>query len=155
MNCKNCNTETELDNCPNCGQSLQPVIIDKLAWIELKNKSILSTKSYGKDKYYIPGGKREHGETDEQALMREINEELSVAIDSNTIRYIGTFEAQAHGHSEGIIVKMTCYSAKYSGELKASSEIEEMKWLSYSDKDKTSEVDKIIFDYLHTNNLLD
>ncbi|AZA80751.1 DNA mismatch repair protein MutT [Chryseobacterium lactis] len=155
MNCKNCNIETELDECPNCGQSVKPVVIDKLAWIELKNKSILSTKSYGKDKYYIPGGKREAGENDEQALMREINEELNVEIDRSTIEYIGTFEAQAHGHAEGIIVKMTCYAAKYSGELKASSEIEEMKWLSYSDKDKTSEVDKIIFYYLHNNNLLD
>ena len=35
--------------------------IDKLAWIELQNKSILSTKSFGKDKFYIPGGKREKG----------------------------------------------------------------------------------------------
>ncbi len=68
-------------------------IIDKLAWIELKNKSILSTKSYGKDKYYIPGGKRESGETDEQALIREISEELSVTIDPKTLHYIGTFEA--------------------------------------------------------------
>jgi hypothetical protein len=34
-------------------------VIDKLAWIELQNQSILSTKSYGKDKFYIPGGKRE------------------------------------------------------------------------------------------------
>jgi len=39
--------------------------IDKLAWIELQNKSILFTKSYGKDKFYIPGGKREN---DEQML---------------------------------------------------------------------------------------
>lgn len=130
-------------------------IIDKLAWIELKDKSILSTKSYGKDKYYIPGGKRETGETDEQALVREIWEELNVTIDSKTLHYIGTFEAQAHGHADGIIVKMTCYSGEYSGELKASSEIEEMKWLNYSDKDRVSEVDKIIFDSLHQNNLLD
>ncbi|AZA78016.1 NUDIX domain-containing protein [Chryseobacterium sp. G0186] len=130
-------------------------IIDKLAWIELKDKSILSTKSYGKDKYYIPGGKREPGETDEQALAREIWEELNVSIDSKTLHYMGTFEAQAHGHSEGIIVKMTCYSGEYSGELKASSEIEEMKWLTYSDRDKISEVDKIIFDSLHHSNLLD
>lgn len=130
-------------------------IIDKLAWIELKDKSILSTKSYGKEKYYIPGGKRETGETDEQALVREIWEELNVTIDSKTLHYIGTFEAQAHGHKDGIIVKMTCYSGEYSGELKASSEIEEMKWLNYSDKDKISEVDKIIFDSLHQNNLLD
>ncbi len=49
-------------------------IIDKLAWIEIKDKSILSTKSFGKDKYYIPCGKRKTGETDEQAIVREINE---------------------------------------------------------------------------------
>jgi 8-oxo-dGTP pyrophosphatase MutT (NUDIX family) len=134
---------------------MQIKIIDKIAWIELKDKSILSTKSYGKDKYYIPGGKRETGETDEQALVREINEELSIVISSETINYIGTFEAQAHGHSEGILVKMTCYSVKYTGVLKANSEIEEIKWLKYSDKDKISEVDKLIFDSLKENNLLD
>ena len=130
-------------------------IIDKLAWIELKNNTILSTKSYGKDKYYIPGGKRETGETDEQALLREINEELSVTLDSRTLRYLGTFEAQAHGHAEGIIVRMTCYTAAYTGELEVSAEIEEMKWLHHSDKDKISEVDQLIFDHLKENGLLD
>jgi len=130
-------------------------IIDKLAWIELKDKTILSTKSYGKDKYYIPGGKREAGETDEQALVREISEELNVDIDVKTLNYMGTFEAQAHGHAEGIIVKMTCYSGKYIGELKASAEIEEIKWLNYADKDQTSEVDKLIFEDLRQKNLLD
>ncbi|MDJ1505473.1 hypothetical protein [Xanthocytophaga agilis] len=45
--------------------------IDKLAWIELKNKSILSTRTSGKDKYYIPGGKRELGETDVQAFAEK------------------------------------------------------------------------------------
>ncbi|MGV0754338.1 NUDIX hydrolase [Empedobacter brevis] len=130
-------------------------IIDKLAWIELKNNTILSTKSYSKDKYYIPGGKRETGETDEQALLREINEELSVTLDSQTLRYLGTFEAQAHGHAEGIIVRMTCYTAAYTGELEVSAEIEEMKWLNHSDKDKISEVDQLIFDHLKENGLLD
>lgn len=130
-------------------------IIDKLAWIELKNNTILSTKSYGKDKYYIPGGKRETGETDEQALLREINEELSVTLNSQTLRYLGTFEAQAHGHAEGIIVRMTCYTATYTGELEVSAEIEEMKWLNHSDKDKISEVDQLIFDHLKENGLLD
>ena len=129
--------------------------IDKLAWIEIKNRSILSTKSYGKDKYYIPGGKRKIGETDYQALYREIQEELNVNIDQSTIRLIGIFEAQAHGHSEGEFVKMTCYTGNYSGQLKASSEIEEVTWLKYVDKDKISEVDKLIFDYLKKNDLLD
>lgn len=130
-------------------------VIDKLAWIEVKDKSILSTKSYGKDKYYIPGGKRENGETDEQALCREIKEELSINIKSDTIKFVGIFEAQAHGHAAGTIVKMTCYTGDFTGQLKADAEIEEIKWLKYSDKDKISEVDKLIFDYLKEKELLD
>lgn len=129
--------------------------IDKLAWIELQNKSILSTKSYGKDKYYIPGGKREIGETDHQALAREIQEELTIHIDTNKLTYFGVFEAQAHGHPAGVLVKMTCYSGAYSGELQASSEIEEIRWLKYADKDKISEVDQLIFDALKQQDLLD
>lgn len=129
--------------------------IDKLAWIELQNKSILSTKSFGKNKYYIPGGKRENDETDAQALVREIQEELTVHLDPNSLQYMGVFEAQAHGHPAGILVKMTCYSGSYSGELQASSEIEEIRWLKYADKDKISEVDQLIFDELKQQDLLD
>ena len=47
-----------------------PAIIDKLAWIYIQDKRILSTRSKGKDTYYIPGGKREAGETDHEALLR-------------------------------------------------------------------------------------
>lgn len=128
--------------------------IDKLAWIEIKDKAILMTKSYGKDVFYIPGGKREIGETDEQALLREIYEELNVSIDAKTLNFIGVFEAQAHGHPEGTTVKMTCYSGKYSGQLRVSSEIEEISWYQYSDKEKVAWVDKLIFDHLHQNGLL-
>jgi 8-oxo-dGTP diphosphatase len=50
-------------------------IIDKIAWIELKDKAILSTKSYGKERCYIPGGKRDADETDEQTLFDSIRTE--------------------------------------------------------------------------------
>jgi aspartate/glutamate racemase len=68
---------------------------------------------------------------------------------------MGVFEAQAHGHPAGILVKMTCYSGSYSGALQASSEIEEIRWLKYADKDKISEVDQLIFDELKQQDLLD
>ena len=128
--------------------------IDKKAWIYLKDKKILSTLSKGKDVYYIPGGKREENETDEETLIRECKEELTIDIKADTIKYYGTFEAQAHGKAEGIIVKMTCYMADFEGELEPSSEIQEMKWLSYCDLDKISPVDKLIFVDLHEKNLL-
>lgn len=130
-------------------------LIDKLAWILINNNAILSTKSYGKDKYYIPGGKREQGETDKQALYREIKEELSVELKMETLQFLGEFQAQAHGHPPGTTVKMTCYMAEYTGELKPDSEIEEIIWLNHADKDKIAEVDKLIFDFLKEKNLID
>ena len=129
--------------------------VDKIAFIEIKNGQILSTKSKGKTKYYIPGGKREVGETDEQTLIREIVEELNVHIDQTTIQYVGTFKAQSDGAKEGDFVKMTCYKAKYIGSMKPSSEIEEIRWLNYKDLDIISEVDKKIFQFLNQNGELE
>jgi len=129
--------------------------IDKIAFIETKNGQILSTRSKGKTKYYIPGGKREFGETDEQTLVREIAEELNVRIDKNTMDYVGTFKAQSDGAKEGVIVKMTCYKAQYEGTIEPTSEIEEIKWLNYKDLDIISEVDKKIFGFLKENGELE
>jgi len=129
--------------------------VDKIAFIETKNGQILSTKSKGKSKYYIPGGKRELGETDEQTLVREIEEELDVKIDKNTIEYVGTFKAQSDGAKDGIVVKMTCYKAKYDGVMKPTSEIEEIRWLNFKDFDIISEVDKKIFRFLKENGQLE
>lgn len=124
-------------------------IIDKIAFLHINEGRILSTKSKGKTKYYIPGGKRENNETDEQTLVREILEELSVNIIPTTIKYIGTFSAQSDGVKEGIIVKMTCYKAEFFGVLKADNEIEEIRWLTFNDLEVISEVDKKIFLFFH------
>ena len=134
---------------------MDKIFIDKLAWIYVKNRKVLSTLSRGKDTYYIPGGKRELGESDQQALTREVREELSIDLVSETIQSVGTFEAQAHGKPEGTMVRMTCYSSDFNGEIAPASEIEEVIWFTSKDKDKTSLVDKIIFDYLKTNNQID
>lgn len=123
-------------------------IIDKLAWIHIRDQRILSTLSRGKDTYYIPGGKRARGESDAEALIREIQEELSVQLIPASLQYIRTFSAQAHGHPEGVEVKMTCYAASYEGTIKAAAEIEAVAWLAYADRDKVSPVDQLIFDWL-------
>ena len=128
--------------------------VDKIAFIHIVDGKILSTRTKGRNKFYIPGGKREAHETDEETLVREIKEELAVHIIRETISYLGTFKAQSDGATEGVIVKMTCYTAEYNGNLKASSEIEELRWLDTSDLDIISEVDKKIFAFLKTEGLL-
>ena len=129
-------------------------VIDKVAFLYLKDGKILSTRSKGKDKYYIPGGKREAGESDIETLVREVKEELSVDIVESSAEFYGVFEAQAHGKAEGVIVKMTCYTAEYTGELKADSEIAEIVWLTMADIESVSPVDKVIFADLHEKGLL-
>src|SRR3989344_9317221 len=133
--------------------------IDKLAWIRIENRKLLFTRSKGKDKYYIPGSKREqiNGkiETDEQALIREIKEELSVDLVPKTIKFLEEFSAQAHGKPEGTFVRMRCYTADYSSQLAPAAEIEEVIWLNHKDKEKTAPVDIIIMDWLKKRKMIE
>jgi 8-oxo-dGTP diphosphatase len=123
--------------------------IDKIAWILLDGGRILSTRSRGKDVYYLPGGKREPGESDAQTLVREVKEELTVDVRPETAARLGTWEAQAHGQADGVTVRMTCYTGEHTGTPAPSSEIEEIAWLGYADRARVSPVDQLIFDDLH------
>lgn len=129
-------------------------MIDKVALIYLEGGKILSTRSRGKEVYYLPGGKREAGESDLETLSREIKEELSVEMIPASAERYGVFEAQAHGKAEGVLVKMTCYTAAFEGTLRADSEIAELAWLQYRDRERVSPVDKLIFEDLHDRGML-
>ena len=94
-------------------------------------------------------------ETDHQALIREIKEELSIDLIPDAIGFVGTFEAQAHGKAEGVVVRMTCYQGPYVGEIRPAAEIEEVAWFCHRDKERSSPVDRIIFDWLRERNLID
>lgn len=128
--------------------------IDKLAWIEIRDGKILSTRSKGRTKYCFPGGKREAGESDFEALSREISEELSISLIEGSTRFLGIFQAQADSHPDGVQVQMTCYTGHYTGTITAASEIEEVVWLTYQDREAVSPVDQIIFDWLKERKLL-
>jgi 8-oxo-dGTP pyrophosphatase MutT (NUDIX family) len=128
--------------------------IDKLAYIHIVEGKVLVTLSKGKDTWYIPGGKREGEETDQEALAREVKEELSVDLLLETIQFYGIFEAQAHGKPEGTMVRMTCYTAQFNGSLLPAAEIEKMDYFDYSRKLETSLVDHDIFDDLFKKGLI-
>ncbi|SIR42067.1 ADP-ribose pyrophosphatase YjhB, NUDIX family [Aeromonas sp. RU39B] len=113
-------------------------VIDKLAWICIKEGRLLCVRSHGKTLFYLPGGKRETGESDEQALLREIDEELSVQLVQQSIRSLGRFVAPADG-KVGVEVMLSCYQADYQGSLQCAAEIAELDWLDCSDLARCSE----------------
>ena len=57
---------------------MEKTYIDKLAFIEIQDRKVLETLNHGKNTWYIPGGKRNAGENDQQTLIREMREELQI-----------------------------------------------------------------------------
>lgn len=104
------------------------------AVIERGGKYFATQRGYGefKDWWEFPGGKIEPGETPEEALRREIREELEVEI--SVVRHITTVDydyPSFHLH-------MACYLCHVvAGNLRLV-EAEAAKWLS---KDELSTVD--------------
>jgi 8-oxo-dGTP diphosphatase len=121
-------------------------VIDTVAWVRLEDGRILCGRPRGKDVFFIPGGKREGSETDLQTLLREIAEELTVALLPDTVRHVGTYEAGQ--------VRMSCYTGDYQGTLQASSEIDELAWFSYADRPRVPPVDQLLFDDLQASGTL-
>lgn len=125
-----------------------PVLIDTVAWVRVESGRILCARPRGRDVFYIPGGKREGAETDLQTLVREVEEELTVALLPATALHVGTYEAPAHDAPGSALVRMSCYTGEYSGTLAVSSEIEELAWFSYADRSLVPPVDQLLFDDL-------
>ncbi|HEY5833888.1 NUDIX hydrolase [Streptomyces sp.] len=124
------------------------MLIDTVAWVRIEGGRILCARPRGKEIFYIPGGKREGAESDLETLVREIKEELTVLLDPETVAYVGTYEAGVPGLPEDTVVRMSCYTGEYRGTLAPSSEIDEMAWFSYADRDLVPPVDQLLFDDL-------
>ena len=81
---------------------------DKIALVQIEDRKVLLALNKGSDKWYLPGGSREQGETDEETLTREVKEELNVDIIPATVNYYDVLEAQAHGAPEGQMARVKC-----------------------------------------------
>ncbi|GAB2710325.1 NUDIX hydrolase [Nocardia thraciensis] len=128
-------------------------LLDTVAWVLIEDGRILCARPHGKDVFFVPGGKREGAESDLQTLLREIDEELTVALDPETVTHVGTYEAELPGAPSGL-VRMACYTADYAGTLEPSSEIDEIAWFGYTDRALVPPVDQLLFDDLAAAGLL-
>lgn len=130
-------------------------IIEAIVWICLRDKRVLCTRTGGKDVFYMPGGKRESGESDWEALRREIQEELNVDLKPATVTEIMTVTDIAHGYPSPTKVRMKCFRADYGGAIAPSSEIEEIAWFSFADRDRCAPAAQKVLEGLYERQLID
>jgi|SRR5690606_4844202 len=116
--------------------SAAPAVVDALAWVYVRDGRVLKVRPRGKEVFYFPGGKREPGESDAEALVREVAEEVSVRLDPATLRLFTVVDEAAHGYPEGTRVRLACYTAEFTGSLAPRSEIAELAWFTRADADR-------------------
>ncbi len=111
-----------------------PTDIYKSALLILNEDStaFLVSMNKGKEHWIMPGGKIEEGETPEDALVREIEEELGCQLDKESLEHFTDYRGPAAGHP-GMMVHIKLYGGIMSGTPTPNSEIEKIGWLSKED----------------------
>jgi 8-oxo-dGTP diphosphatase len=109
-------------------------VLDVVAWVHVDDGRVLTVRSRGRDRLYLPGGKREPGEDDWTAISREVREELGVTLDRSSFGLLGVVQAAAHDQPDYDQVQMACFTAAYTGILQAAAEVDEYRYLHPADR---------------------
>jgi 8-oxo-dGTP diphosphatase len=104
--------------------------IHKSAGVLIRDRKFLITRSKGKSFFIAPGGKIELNEDAEEALIRELREELSIDINAANLAPFGTFFALAAGHEDKYLQMDVFLIKDWKGEVSPANEVEEVKWIN-------------------------
>ena len=105
-------------------------MIRKVGLLIVREKRLLlCRKRRGTTLLILPGGKPEGDETEEQALGREIEEELGTTV--SAIEHCGRYEDEAAGDPRRVNISL--YTGLLAGEPVASGEIAELIWFGLGD----------------------
>ncbi|WP_149360675.1 NUDIX hydrolase [Lolliginicoccus suaedae] len=116
----------------------QPITVAAVCILH-EGKRILLVRKAGTQRFMLPGGKPEPGESIHAAAIRECREEISVELGTTSLRFLGRWTAPA-ANEQGRRVDATVYvtdaaslAAPHGHRLvEPSGEIAEIHWLDLS-----------------------
>jgi 8-oxo-dGTP diphosphatase len=108
----------------------------KIGLVLVRDEHVLLVRRNTSPILILPGGKPEGGETDEQTLAREIEEELHCRLDPARLEYLGEYEDElADDPSRRVVIRL--YRGELEGRPQPSAEIGEVVWHPLVDLDAT------------------
>ena len=124
----------------------------------IQQRKLLLAFSRNKQCFYLPGGKIDPGENAEQALCREVAEEMSVELIPGELKYYTHISAQAYGEEEGVIMEQDCFLVQRPIIPKASAEVGELRYFSlpeYLEERHTAPGAVMVLQQLRADGLID
>jgi 8-oxo-dGTP pyrophosphatase MutT (NUDIX family) len=109
------------------------VKMETVGLLVVRNRKLLLAFSNNKQCFYLPGGKKDKHETAEQALCREIAEELNVKLEEKNLKYQLHVSAPAYGEVDGTVMEQDCFFHDEFIQPVASAEIGELRFFSLQD----------------------
>lgn len=111
------------------------LLVVACALIDADNRILLAQRPEGKSLaglWEFPGGKLEQGETPEQALIRELSEELSIAVKQDCLSPL-TFASHTYEKFHLLMPLYIC--RRYQG-IPRGAEGQNLKWVKAADLDQ-------------------
>ena len=111
---------------------MQPLLVVAAVIRDGAGRMLACRRAPGKDasgRWEFPGGKVEHGEAPEEALAREIEEELGVRI------HVGALlDRTVTVRQDGPAIDLACYACRLAGAAPVTStDHDELRWVAPTD----------------------
>ncbi|WP_374928188.1 NUDIX domain-containing protein [Kytococcus sedentarius] len=129
-----------------------PIVVTGVA-VQDDAGRVLTVRKRGTERFMLPGGKPEPGESPAQTGARELGEELGLRVDPASMQLLGAFMGPT-ANEPGRVLQSTVFHARPEGEPRPAAEIDEMRWLPVDPEELAAAIDPALIAPMLAENVL-